>query len=139
MLAHRITDSILAMQRPSTTLIEHHGVREQFAAAGIKAIFNLQMAGEHAFCGPNTLEASGFSYTPQDFMDAGSKFGQLRIQLVCSDNHYSRRGSKLLQLWLAGHDGAGKLRTCTRHCSGYGQFYFAGAQGTQEESFGLTK
>ena len=43
-----------------------------FFSANIKTVINLQQSGEHASCGPG-LEASGFSYDPQDFMDSDSE------------------------------------------------------------------
>ena len=39
---------------------------------GIKSVINLQHPGEHASCGFG-LEESGFSYNPEDFMQADSK------------------------------------------------------------------
>lgn len=42
------------------------------SSAGITAIINLQEVGEHAQCGYG-LQAGGFSYTPERFMQADSK------------------------------------------------------------------
>lgn len=39
---------------------------------GIKSIINLQHPDEHASCGYG-LQESGFSYEPEDFMQAESK------------------------------------------------------------------
>lgn len=50
---------------------------------GIKSIINLQEVNEHANCGP-PLEPSGFSYNPQEFMDADSEY-----QHMCSFIHFS--------------------------------------------------
>lgn len=65
--SHWVTDSLLAMARPNTGLIEKHGLIEEFKRQGIKSIINLQTAGEHASCGPK-LHKSGFTYDPNDFM-----------------------------------------------------------------------
>ncbi|XP_035209404.1 protein tyrosine phosphatase domain-containing protein 1-like isoform X2 [Stegodyphus dumicola] len=66
--SHWITNDILAMARPNTETIEKYNVIQQFRDKGISSIINLQMPGEHSSCG-NTLDASGFSYNPQLFMD----------------------------------------------------------------------
>ena len=67
-----ITDSILAMQRPTDELIEGNAkLLEQFEIAGITAIFNLTEPGEHPYCG-SSLRSSGFTYTPERFMSVGS-------------------------------------------------------------------
>lgn len=47
-------------------------------SANIKTVINLQESGEHASCGPG-LEASGFSYNPQDFMDKDSKLFTINL------------------------------------------------------------
>ncbi|ESO03641.1 hypothetical protein HELRODRAFT_146072, partial [Helobdella robusta] len=62
-----ITPNILAMTRPSTAMIEKYDIILQFKKAKIKSIINLQIPGEHEFCGQG-LNASGFSYDPQLFM-----------------------------------------------------------------------
>lgn len=41
---------------------------------GIKSIINLQRPGEHASCGNPLEPESGFTYLPEAFMEAGSKF-----------------------------------------------------------------
>ena len=56
------------MARPNVSAIKKHKVVEQFQAAGIKSIINLQTPGEHASCGPNLLLQSAFTYDPNDFM-----------------------------------------------------------------------
>ncbi|XP_064483479.1 protein tyrosine phosphatase domain-containing protein 1-like isoform X2 [Ornithodoros turicata] len=62
------------MARPNTEAILHYNIIQQFLDQGIKSIFNLQLVGEHAHCGANPLESSGFSYDPQHFMDRGIFF-----------------------------------------------------------------
>ncbi|XP_015928881.1 protein tyrosine phosphatase domain-containing protein 1 [Parasteatoda tepidariorum] len=66
--SHWITNDILAMARPNTEAIEKYNVIQQFKDKGISSIINLQMPGEHPYCG-NSLDSSGFSYNPQLFMD----------------------------------------------------------------------
>ncbi|KAJ3059317.1 Protein tyrosine phosphatase domain-containing protein 1, partial [Rhizoclosmatium hyalinum] len=68
-----ITPSILAMQRPSTRLLKTHNLVQVFLTAGIKSIFNLQLPNEHKSCGDGIDDrgGSGFSYVPEDWMEAG--------------------------------------------------------------------
>jgi protein tyrosine phosphatase domain-containing protein 1 len=68
-----ITPTILAMQRPSTRLIQEYDLINTFLKTGIKSIFNLQTFGEHASCGDG-IEKSGFSYLPEDFIDSGISY-----------------------------------------------------------------
>eukprot|EP01116_Phalansterium_solitarium_P011974 TRINITY_DN27877_c0_g1_i1.p1 TRINITY_DN27877_c0_g1~~TRINITY_DN27877_c0_g1_i1.p1 ORF type:complete len:818 (+),score=25.11 TRINITY_DN27877_c0_g1_i1:498-2951(+) len=68
-----VTDSILATARPSSRYIKSHRIVEQFVEKGVKAIVNLQLPGEHALCGDG-LQPGGFSYRPEEFMDAGVHF-----------------------------------------------------------------
>ncbi|KAK7878648.1 hypothetical protein WMY93_030484 [Mugilogobius chulae] len=63
-----VTDHILACSRPSTEIIEKFNIIDQFKSNGIKTIINLQIPGEHAYCG-SPLEPSGFSYCPEVFME----------------------------------------------------------------------
>ena len=44
---------------------------------GINSVMNLQHPGEHASCGYGLEEGSGFSYIPEDFMQADSKLCKL--------------------------------------------------------------
>jgi len=69
-----ITESILAMQRPSDDLIDSVNLIHQFTERGITAIFNLTEPGEHPFCGSGNENSSGFPYTPEKFMGVGSMF-----------------------------------------------------------------
>ena len=61
---------ILAMARPSDRRLAAFNVLAQFAEHNVRAIFNLQERGEHPTCGDG-INDSGFSYTPEKFMDAG--------------------------------------------------------------------
>eukprot|EP00794_Sanderia_malayensis_P006955 gene6955-7736_t len=63
-----VTEKILATARPSSYAVKEFNVIEQFKKNNITAIINLQHPGEHSSCGFG-LQASGFSYNPQDFMD----------------------------------------------------------------------
>ncbi|GIX86634.1 protein tyrosine phosphatase domain-containing protein 1 [Caerostris extrusa] len=52
--------TFFAMARPNTEAIEKYNIIQQFRDKGISSIINLQMPGEHPYCG-NALDASGFS------------------------------------------------------------------------------
>ncbi|XP_066445421.1 protein tyrosine phosphatase domain-containing protein 1-like [Eleutherodactylus coqui] len=69
-----VTDEILATSRPSTRLIETYNLTEQFHKYGIRSLINAQIPWEHGHCGDSLDLQSGFSYKPQDFMDAGISF-----------------------------------------------------------------
>ncbi|KAM3870600.1 protein tyrosine phosphatase domain-containing protein 1 [Diretmus argenteus] len=64
-----VTDDIVAMTRPSSHLIERYNIIEQFQSLNIRSIINMQLFGEHAHCGPPLDPHSGFTYSPQTFMD----------------------------------------------------------------------
>ena len=38
----------------------------------IKTVFNLQVKNEHSTCGNGNLKQTGFSYDPNDLVNAGS-------------------------------------------------------------------
>lgn len=107
--SHWINESILAMQRPSDILLEEYGVLESFKKANITAVFNLTEPGEHPYCGPGVLPHSGFPYTPEKLMKAGSK-PPLRVHLPLPSPAHSWhcivQHSQTLQFQLAGHDRA---------------------------------
>ena len=71
--SHWVTDDVMAMSRPTTLLIREYDFIGQLAVHGIKSVFCVQKPGEHSHCGPK-LEPSGFSYNPQELMDAGLYF-----------------------------------------------------------------
>ncbi|XP_030587322.1 protein tyrosine phosphatase domain-containing protein 1 isoform X2 [Archocentrus centrarchus] len=64
-----VTDDIIAMARPSSYLIEKYNIIHQFQRLNIRSIINMQLPGEHAHCGPPLDPESGFTYSPQTFMD----------------------------------------------------------------------
>uniref|UniRef100_A0A3Q3LS50 Protein tyrosine phosphatase domain-containing protein 1 n=1 Tax=Mastacembelus armatus TaxID=205130 RepID=A0A3Q3LS50_9TELE len=64
-----VTEDIIAMTRPSKHLIEKYNIIEQFRRLNIRSIINMQLPGEHAHCGPPLDPESGFTYSPQIFMD----------------------------------------------------------------------
>ncbi|TKS73355.1 Protein tyrosine phosphatase domain-containing protein 1 [Collichthys lucidus] len=64
-----VTDDIIAMARPSNRLIEKYNIIEQFRRLNVKSIINMQLPGEHAHCGPALDPESGFTYSPQIFME----------------------------------------------------------------------
>lgn len=69
--SHWINDSIVAMQRPNDFALDN-GALEDMVQKKITAVFNLTEPGEHPYCGPGLL-SSGFPYTPEKLMHAGSK------------------------------------------------------------------
>ncbi|KAI4879990.1 hypothetical protein NFI96_029170 [Prochilodus magdalenae] len=64
-----VTDDIVAMARPSTNLIKRYNIIEQFKKLNIKSIINMQLPREHDHCGPDLEPDSGFTYSPQVFME----------------------------------------------------------------------
>nr|XP_046250080.1 protein tyrosine phosphatase domain-containing protein 1 [Scatophagus argus] len=64
-----VTDDIIAMARPSNHLIEKYNIIEQFRRLNVRSIINMQLPGEHAHCGPPLDPESGFTYSPQIFME----------------------------------------------------------------------
>ncbi|XP_029288858.1 protein tyrosine phosphatase domain-containing protein 1 [Cottoperca gobio] len=75
-----VTNDIIAMARPSKHLIEKYNIVEQFQRLNIKSIINMQLPGEHAHCGPALDPESGFTYSPQIFMDNDIYFYNFRMQ-----------------------------------------------------------
>ncbi|OWF39512.1 Protein tyrosine phosphatase domain-containing protein 1 [Mizuhopecten yessoensis] len=69
-----ITENIVAMSRPADELIDKYDIIGQFKEMGIRTIINMQSQGEHADCGYGINKKSGFSYSPQRFMDNGVYF-----------------------------------------------------------------
>ena len=68
LLSDLFLDTIYATQRPSTILINEYNLISEFKSKNIGLIINLQLPGEHPYCGPNLcLEISGFSYNPEIF------------------------------------------------------------------------
>lgn len=61
-----IVPSIMASQRPSTRLMEEYDIMAQLKSHSIHSIVNLQVPGEHPNCGDGILQASGFSYLPEE-------------------------------------------------------------------------
>ncbi|KAJ1355627.1 hypothetical protein KIN20_013095 [Parelaphostrongylus tenuis] len=62
-----ITENIVAMARPQAVHFENDEIILMFKRNNIRAVFNLQEAGEHSFCGEGNL-TSGFSYDPDHLM-----------------------------------------------------------------------
>ena len=67
-----ITESVMAMQRPSDAFFDR-GLLDQFKENKIVAVFNLCEPGEHPYCGYGIIAHTGFPYTPERLMTAGSK------------------------------------------------------------------
>jgi hypothetical protein len=66
-----VTENVLAMQRPSTVLMQKHNLIPAFGEAGIRSIVNLQQLHEHPTCGFGIIPATGFSYDPEEWMRHG--------------------------------------------------------------------
>lgn len=62
----------MGMQRPSDLLFDG-GLLQQFRESRIVAVFNLTQKGEHPYCGYGIIPATGFSYSPEKLMNAGSE------------------------------------------------------------------
>ncbi|KAM3608544.1 uncharacterized protein V6R79_000791 [Siganus canaliculatus] len=75
-----VTDDIIAMARPSNHLIEKYNIIEQFQRLNIRSVINMQLPGEHAHCGPPLEPKSGFTYSPQIFMDNDIYFYNFGMQ-----------------------------------------------------------
>lgn len=69
-----VTDDILATQRLSSRLIKRHALMDEFRRQDIRAVFNLQLPGEHPYCGDGLQTSSGFSYRPEELYEAGVAF-----------------------------------------------------------------
>ena len=65
-----VTNTILATSRPVEAFVHEFDVVRQMREAGIAAIFNLQMPGEHAHCG-QALVGDRFAYAPETFTSQG--------------------------------------------------------------------
>ena len=69
-----ITDNILATQRLSTRLIQEYDILAQFKTHNITSVFNLQLPGEHPYCGDGLQENRAFTYRPEELYEAGIYF-----------------------------------------------------------------
>ena len=58
-----VCDTVIASQRPSTSLFLKYLLVAQLRAKNVTGVFNLQEKGEHSSCGPDGIYAtSGYSY-----------------------------------------------------------------------------
>ena len=71
----KIGENIYASQRPSDSLIKKYNLISKFKELKIGLIVNLQLPGEHPYCGPDSLNESGFSYSPSLFESEGINVG----------------------------------------------------------------
>ena len=60
------------MARPQDKLIKNSNLIQQMKMYNIRTIFNLQVKNEHSTCGNGNLKQTGFSYDPNDLVNAGS-------------------------------------------------------------------
>jgi hypothetical protein len=82
-----VTDRMIASQRPSSNLIQHHNIIQQFIDKGVTAIFNLQESGEHPLCGDGIHGKSGFSYLPEEFMNHNIRYYNFAWQDLSTPNN----------------------------------------------------
>ena len=72
----KIDDNIYASQRPANSLIKEYNLISKFKELNIGFIVNLQLPGEHPYCGPiDKLDESGFAYSPSLFESEGIHVG----------------------------------------------------------------
>ena len=72
----KIDDNIYASQRPANSLIKEFNLISKFKELNIGLIVNLQLPGEHPYCGPiDKLDESGFAYSPSLFESEGIHVG----------------------------------------------------------------
>lgn len=64
-----ITDSILAMSRPSTKGLRQYGLAADLRKQDVSLVFNLQERGEHPYCGEPLLPHTGYTYDPEKDME----------------------------------------------------------------------
>ncbi|KAH9568931.1 hypothetical protein CY35_03G104700 [Sphagnum magellanicum] len=70
-------------------MIHQQQIIEQFKRFGITSIFNLQEPGEHAHCGPGVNMNTGFSYSPELFMQNKISFYNYPWRdMTCPDIDY---------------------------------------------------
>jgi protein tyrosine phosphatase domain-containing protein 1 len=71
-----VSDSVIASQRPSTSLFLKYLLVAQLRAKNVTGVFNLQEKGEHSSCGPDGIYAStGYSYDGEaDLMRHGVSY-----------------------------------------------------------------
>ena len=60
------------MARPQDYLIKNSNLLLQMKMYNIKTVFNLQVKNEHSTCGNGNLKQTGFSYDPNDLVNAGN-------------------------------------------------------------------
>ncbi len=94
-----ITDYIIGMQRPNDQVLDA-GALQDMVDKKITAVFNLTEPGEHPYCGTGILADSGFPYSPEKLMAAGSKFRNVEILLYLS----YLNNSKTFQLFVERYD-----------------------------------
>jgi hypothetical protein len=89
------------MQRPSDTLLIDFKVLEKFVENNITAVFNLCEPGEHPFCGSGNIPSTGFPYSPELLMKAGSKLSCFPIKYSVITFDCFKYYSKAFQFFLA--------------------------------------
>lgn len=69
-----ITENVLATQRLSSRIIKEHNIISQFKSYNITSVFNLQIPGEHPYCGDGLQQNFAFTYTPEELYEANIYF-----------------------------------------------------------------
>ena len=69
-----IDDNIIASQRLSSRLIAEYDVLGDMKSKGVTTIINVQLPGEHPWCGDKLAGNGGFSYLPEEIYNAGMFF-----------------------------------------------------------------
>lgn len=81
----------------------------------IRSVINMQLPGEHAHCGPSLDPESGFTYSPQIFMDSDSEI----CLFTDVSQHYSQNQVKSALAYVAWYGDTGiisNIRVCAYLC-----------------------
>ena len=116
----QIDDNIYASQRPANSLIKEFNLISKFKELNIGLIVNLQLPGEHPYCGPiEKLDESGFSYSPSLFESEGIHVGLYGWKYMNVPNSLNHMLSIVKSMYYYIHNLKKKILV---HChAGYGR------------------